>query len=98
VSLVLSLVVLLSPSSGGVAPFPGSDKVVHIAVFALLAGTARWRFGASAVVLGLIVAYAPVSEVVQATLLSDRSGDPADVVADLTGVAIGWLLARRLTR
>jgi hypothetical protein len=44
------------------------------------------------------VAYAPLSELAQATLLRTRSGDPYDVVADLLGVTAGWLLARRLLR
>jgi hypothetical protein len=88
--VLLSLAVLFGPSTVGDPVFPGADKVVHLTLFALLAGTARWRFGGSAAALGLVVAYAPVSELVQGTLLSGRSGDPLDVVADLAGTAIGW--------
>jgi VanZ family protein len=94
--LLLSLYVLFAPEAGGTALFPGSDKVVHLALFALLAGTTRWRFGPAGPALAAVVAYAVLSEVVQATLLRDRSGDVYDVVADLLGVAVGWLLARRL--
>ncbi len=43
-----------------------------------------------------VLAYAVVSEVVQGVLLSTRSGDPYDVVADALGALLGWLLAGRL--
>ena len=49
---------------------------------ALLAGLPRrW-------VLALLALHAPVSEVVQATLLPSRDGDVWDAVADLTGVGL----------
>ena len=55
---------------------PGGPEV------ALLAGVPpRW-------VLGLLVLHAPVSELVQATMLPSRDGDVADGVADLTGIAL----------
>jgi hypothetical protein len=71
------------------------DKVAHVVVFALpvvalvAAGAARrW-------VLAVLVGHAVASELVQHALLARRSGDPADVAADLIGVALGALLARR---
>lgn len=91
--LVVSLYVLFTPRSGGDGLFPGSDKVVHAVLFGALAATTRWRFGAG---LAWVAAYAVLSEVVQGVLLRTRSGDPYDVVADLLGAALGWLLARRL--
>lgn len=69
---------------------------MHALLFGALAATTRWRFGPGLLGLGLVAAYAVVSEVVQGVLLSTRSGDPYDVVADLLGAAAGWLLARRL--
>ncbi|HMM93941.1 VanZ family protein [Phycicoccus sp.] len=88
-------VVLYAPDAPGASPFPGSDKVVHLAVFlvpvalALRAGLpVRW-------VVGLFAAHALLSEVVQATLLPHRSGDPLDAVADLVGVVLA-VLAHRL--
>ena len=42
----------------------------------------------------LFAAHAVVSEVVQGALLPMRAGDPFDVLADLTGVALGVLLWR----
>ena len=92
---VLSLLVLFAPSGGGEPRFPGDDKLVHLLLFASLAGTARWRFGPGAAVLLAVAAYAPLSELVQAGLLPGRSGDARDVVADLAGVALGWSWAGR---
>ena len=97
-ALALSLAVLFWPSGDGVSPFPQSDKVVHAGLFTLLAGTARWRFGARAVVLAALCAYGPLSEVVQSVLLPHRDGDWHDAAADLLGVTLGWLLAGRLLR
>ena len=93
---MLSAYVLFTPSTGGPTLFDGSDKVVHLLLFGALAATTRWRFGRSTAALAAVVAYAVVSEVVQAVLLSTRSGDAYDVVADLLGVALGWLLASRV--
>jgi VanZ family protein len=67
---------------------------VHLLLFAVLAATARWRFGSSGVVLVLVVAYAGVSEVIQGIALEDRSGDVLDVVADLAGAGLGWAVTR----
>ena len=79
---------LYTPSLGGPALFPGIDKVVHAAIFGapVLAvgawgGPARWVAAAQLV-------HAPVSEVVQASWISGRSGDPADALADVVGVAL----------
>ncbi len=93
---LLSLVVLFAPSADGTPTFPSADKVVHLLLFALLAGTTRWRFGPALTGVGLVAAYAVVSELIQGLALPGRSGDPLDVVADLLGVALGWLLARWL--
>jgi ABC-type multidrug transport system ATPase subunit len=94
--VLLSLYVLFTPRTGGDGLFPGSDKVVHLVLFALLAGTTRARFGPAVAGLAAVAAYAPLSELVQGLLLPTRSGDLWDVVADLLGVAAGWMLARRL--
>jgi hypothetical protein len=94
--LVLSLYVLFWPRPAGadLGP-PGADKAVHLVLFLLLAGSARLRFGAVWPVLGAVLAYAALSEVVQAVLLEGRSGDLLDLVADTIGVLAGWVLARR---
>ena len=87
-ALLTQLVVVYAPSAPGGPEISGLDKVIHASVFgapalvALLAGLSpRW-------VLGLLVLHAPVSELVQATMLPSRDGDVADSVADLTGIAL----------
>jgi VanZ family protein len=98
IAVLVQLVVLYSPSSPGEQPFPHSDKVVHLLVFlvpvtvALLAGAARW------LVVVAFGAHAVVSEVIQALLLPTRSGNVADAVVDLVGVALGVVLWRALVR
>jgi VanZ family protein len=67
-------------------------------LFWLLAGTAALRFGASTRVLAVVLVYAVGSEVVQAQLLAERSGDAWDALADGIGAVAGWLLARRRGR
>lgn len=95
-ALLLSAVSLFSPSDAGVGGvFPGSDKVGHIALFALVAATG-WLAGVPLRwLLPGVLAYAVGSEVVQGAFLPHRAGDPADVVADTVGVLLGLGSARR---
>jgi VanZ family protein len=89
-------VLLLLPSSpGGTPDVPGLDKAVHAGLFALLAVTTRWRFGATSTALAGLVGYAVATEVAQQLLLPDRSGDPVDALADFAGIALGWWVLRR---
>lgn len=88
---------LFWPSQAGPTLFDGADKVVHLLLFAALAAATRWRFGPRVPGLLVVLAYAPLSELVQWLALPNRSGDPWDVVADLLGVTLGWLLSRRLS-
>ena len=74
---------------------PGADKAVHAGLFLLLTGTAALRFGALVRVLALALLYAVGSELVQAGLLAERSGDAWDVLADAAGAVAGWLVVRR---
>lgn len=70
------------------------DKLVHATIFAAVlvaAARAGWRPVPVAVVLAL---HAPLSEIVQGTLLA-RDGNVPDTLADLVGVALGWLLVVR---
>jgi hypothetical protein len=93
-AVAVNLAVLYWPGSVGGGGVPYADKVVHVLVFAAVAWTglragipARW-------LLPLLALHAVTSELVQDRLLAQRSGDPADVVADLAGALAGTLLAR----
>ncbi|ASO21388.1 hypothetical protein FHR81_002359 [Actinoalloteichus hoggarensis] len=93
-ALVISLVVFFMPASGVPSAPPGTDKLVHAAVFAALAATG---LGAGVARLPLflgLAGYAGLTEVLQAVLPLGRSGDPWDVLADLVGLALGWGLLR----
>jgi hypothetical protein len=86
----LNLAVLYAPRAPAVATAGVPvDKVVHVVVFALptvalaRAGVPRgWA-------VGVMALHAPISEAIQHNLLSDRSGELGDIVADLVGVGIG---------
>jgi VanZ family protein len=93
--VLLSLYVLFWPSPAGTGvTVPGADKLVHAGLFALLAATAALRFGVARRVLAGVLLYAACSEVVQALLLAERSGDAADLLADAVGALGGWQLVR----
>lgn len=93
-ALVLAgqLVVLYAPRTPSTGGVPGVDKVVHVAVFALVVWAGLRAGVARSLVLLVSVVHAPVSELLQATLLPNRSGEPLDVVADLLGCALGFAL------
>ena len=93
--VVGQLVVLYAPRAPSTGGVPGLDKVVHVLVFmavvfiGLRAAAPRW------LVALLSVVHAPVSELLQETLLANRSGDVGDLAADLVGCVLGWWVARR---
>ena len=83
---------------GGTFP-PGTDKAVHLAMFAgfgFLWLRAAPGHLARVVVAGL--ALAVVTEAVQAWLPFDRSADALDALADGVGLALGVGAARVLRR
>ena len=93
-AVAVNLVILFWPRPASPGGLPGLDKVVHLATFASLALTGLRAGLAGRWLLPVLVGHAVASEVVQELLLSRRSGDPRDVVADLAGVLAGTLLAR----
>ncbi|MEU5692618.1 VanZ family protein [Actinosynnema sp. NPDC020468] len=95
---LLSVIVLFMPQSGVPSSWPGTDKVVHLTLFALLAATGlyagfdRWRLAAA------LVGYAAVSEVLQALLTAlGRSGDVLDGLTDVVGVVVGLVVFRAIS-
>ncbi len=89
---LVHLVVLYAPSSPSGGGVPHLDKAVHVAVFAAVAVCARWCGLPRSPVVVALLAHAVLSEVVQGVLLSGRSADPLDAVADVVGVVLGALV------
>ena len=91
IAALLSVVVLFTPESGVPSSPPGTDKVVHTLLFALLAYTGLYA-NISRVLLWLVV-YAGVSEVLQHLITPlHRSGDVLDALVDVAGIGLGWLV------
>lgn len=96
VALVLQVAGLYSPATPQPGGVPGLDKVAHLVAFAVPAALAR-LLGARWVLV-LLVVHALVSEPLQQQLAPTRELDVLDTVADLVGVAAGWLVGRALAR
>ncbi len=99
VVVLLSLVVLFTPSSH-VPDVETNDKFVHAGLFALLALSGLLAELAPWPLVVLLVAYAGLSEVLQAVLPINRDGDVHDSLADCVGIAVATLLVlggRRIT-
>ncbi len=100
VLVVLHLAALYWPRVDVAGPVTGTDKILHVLLFAaptvagLLAGVRP------AYLLAVVALHAPASELMQHYLLPHRSGDAGDVVADLLGVVLGVtpVLVRRAFR
>lgn len=93
--VVTSLVVLFAPTAGGLPLFPYADKMVHLVLFAALAWSGR-KAGLPVLPLAAgLMAYAVLSEVIQATVLPERGGEWTDVAADLIGITAGMLAGSR---
>lgn len=92
VACAINLYGLYVPSQPGPPMFPGFDKIAHLASFALLMLTGL-LVGFRARPLALVLAaHAVLSEVLQGTLLPERSGDLLDALTDLAGIGLGWLI------
>jgi VanZ family protein len=96
--VLLSVVVLFWPHAPSEHAIPNLDKLVHAALFALLAATTWWRFAGHRVGLLAVVVYGAVSEVIQATVITTRDGDVRDFLADAAGALLAWLAVSRWAR
>ena len=74
-------------------PVAWTDKVVHVLLFALPAAGGLLAGLRPAYLLVPLALHAPISEALQHFVLPNRSGDPWDAVADLSGVVVGVTLA-----
>jgi hypothetical protein len=73
-----------APSTGGLP----IDKFVHAFIFGIVLLTGVRAGLPVRPLIALLVAHAVISELFQHFLLANRSGDPWDTIADLTGVVI----------
>lgn len=97
-AVIASVVILFTPESGVPTAPPGTDKVVHTVLFGALAATGLLARLPRRPLLGLLIGYAAVSEVLQQVLPLHRSGDVLDFAVDLLGIALGWALTAVLGR
>ena len=92
-AVLLSLVVFFAPGSSVPGGIELNDKVVHAALFFVLAVTGVVAgLPLRALAFGLML-YAGLSEVLQAVLPIDRDGSVFDALADLIGAAAGLATA-----
>ena len=104
-AVVGQLIGLYLPRAPGAAWFPGADKVQHAVAFALPVVLIPWadtlrrraagrppRVRVLVLVVWASAAHAVISELVQHTAYANRVGDPLDVLADWSGVAVGGLV------
>lgn len=91
--LALTLVLALLPMATPIAVVNG-DKFLHALAFAFLA---IWFLGVvdegmTLRVVAALAAYGLLIEFLQ-SVLAYRAADPRDVLADFTGIGLGWLMA-----
>lgn len=103
-ALILGLTSIPNPNVGG-AGFPGTDKLLHGALYFVLGwlivhalGIERSRTASFWVALLVIGVFAATDEMHQ-RWIAGRSAEQADWLADLIGAALGMTAARlRLSR
>ncbi len=85
----------------GTLPVPGfhlSDKFLHLLAFAVL--TIAWFFSYGNHkktinffwISGLLLLYGIIIEILQSVIHTGRTADWKDVVADVAGIATGWIV------
>ena len=89
IALLVSWVVLFTPESGVPTAPPGTDKVVHLTLFAALAITGRIAGVRTPWLLASLTGYAALSEVLQGVLPLGRSCELLDAVVDVAGALLG---------
>lgn len=79
--------------------FSNIDKVLHLAIFALLGFTFQIAFPKLkfSIFLQIMLIYAFLTEILQKETNWGRSMENLDIVADLLGIFIGYLIAKKIT-
>jgi VanZ family protein len=88
IAVAVQLAVLYAPEAGAPGGVSHVDKVVHAAIFGLVAWTGRLAGLPVVPLVVVLLGHAMLSEVVQAALLPARSGSLADSLADAAGVVL----------
>jgi hypothetical protein len=86
-AVVANLLLLFWPRAPGTGGIPHLDKAVHLLSFASVAWTGARAGLPVRVLVAVLTVHAIGSELIQHVLLPGRSGELADVLADLAGVA-----------
>ena len=94
VTVLVSFAVLFAPPADVPASPPGVDKLIHFALFAVLAATGRWAGIARRAFARGLVLYAGGGELLQGADLVNRDASVGDRLADSAGVVAGLLLWR----
>ncbi len=78
--------------------FTNIDKTIHIAIFALLGFCYRVAYPRQNfwVFVQVMLIYALLTEILQDEMALGRSMETLDLVADMIGVAIGYLIWKKL--
>ena len=97
-AVLLQCAVLYWPRAVGNPGDLPLDKLVHAAIFGLVAWAGIRAGVPVGRLVGLLLAQAILSEVIQDRLLPHRSGDPWDAVADTVGTFVGVFVARSAPR
>jgi len=98
--VVLIAWLALRPPSAGAAGFPGVDKLLHAAAFAVMMGLGLWAMGRNRAIhaAGTCLAIGLLIEAAQYAMPFGREAGPGDVAANAVGILIGFLVWRALGR
>jgi VanZ family protein len=98
-ALVVVFVLAMLPLPAPITVVAYQDKIEHCLAFLALTllGLAGWP-GRTVRIAGGLVLYGVVIELAQHWLTTHRVGDPADVLANSVGVALGTGIALRVAR